>query len=134
FLDGPAPKFEAGRSNRAVLADWLVTSENRYFAANVVNRVWQDLCGTGLVAKVDDLDTLTGEERKEILDELANKFAANGFNVRWLIEGICLTKAYQRASTATGAGTAQRPVRTLSPDQVFAALDPSLGLTQVRGL
>ncbi|MBN9121427.1 MAG: DUF1549 domain-containing protein [Planctomycetes bacterium] len=134
FLDGPAPKFEAGRSNRAVLADWLAAPENRFFAANVVNRVWQDLCGTGLVATVDDLDTLSPEARKEILDELAAKFAASGFNVRWLVEGICLSKAYQRASIAsTVAGSAQRPVRTLSPEQVFASLDQSLGLKKGRG-
>jgi hypothetical protein len=135
FLEGPAPKFGGGRSPRAVLADWLATPQNRYFAANVVNRVWQDLCGTGLVSTIDDLDTLSPEERKQILDELAAKFAAGGFDVRWLVEGICLSRAYQRASTPGAApGTAQRPVRTLSPDQVFSALDQSLGLKKGRGL
>ncbi len=133
FLDGPPPKFGDGRAPRAVLADWLATPENRYFAANIVNRVWQDLCGTGLVSTIDDLDTLTADERKLILDELAAKFAASGFNLRWLIEGICLSKAYQRVSTAgDAAGSAQRPVRTLSPDQVFAALDQAVGLRKGR--
>src|SRR5262245_37717966 len=100
FLVGPEPEFKAGRSPRAVLADWLVSPKNPYFAANIVNRVWQDLCGTGLVSKIDDLDTISAEERKEILDELAAKFAASGFDLRWLVEGICLSKAYQRASLA----------------------------------
>ena len=135
FLEGPAPKFTTERSPRAVLADWLTTPENRFFAANVVNRVWQDLCGTGLVSTVDDLDTLEAEERKQILDELGAKFAANGFNLRWLVEGICLSKAYQRVSVPNSApGSAQRPVRTLSPDQVFAALDQALGLKKGRGV
>ena len=84
LLDGPPPKF-AGRAPRAVLADWLASSENPYFAANVVNRVWQDLCGTGLVSTVDDLDTLTAEERKQILDELSANFVASGYDLRWLI-------------------------------------------------
>ena len=133
FLDGPAPDFAAGAAPRAVLADWVVAGGNRYFAANVVNRVWQDLCGTGLVSTIDDLDTLPADERKEILDELAAKFAASGFNVRWLVEGVCLSKAYQRASTAAVTGAARRPVRALTPDQVFAALDQSLGLRKGRG-
>src|SRR5207247_1580063 len=125
----------AGRTRRAVLADWLATPENRYFAANIVNRVWQDLCGTGLVSTIDDLDTLEADERKLILDDLSAKFAANGFDVRWLMEGICLSKAYQRVSVASSApGSAQRPVRTLSPDQVFASLDQSLGLRKGRTL
>jgi hypothetical protein len=134
FLEGPAPVFSAGRAPRAVLAEWLATPENRFFAANIVNRVWQDLCGTGLVSTIDDLDTLGAEERKLILDELAAKFAASGFNMRWLIEGICLSKAYQRVSVSSDVpGSVQRPVRTLSPDQVFAALDQSLGLKKGRG-
>jgi hypothetical protein len=135
FLEGPVPQFPSGRTPRAVLADWLATPENRYFAANVVNRVWQDLCGAGLVSTIDDLDTLDADERKIILDDLAAKFAANGFDLRWLMEGICLSKAYQRASVASSApGSAQRPVRTLSPDQVFASLDQSLGLRKGRTL
>lgn len=130
FLDGTAPKL-AGKAPREVLADWLV-ADSKFFAANVVNRVWQDLCGTGLVSTVDDIDTLSADARKEILDELAAKFAASGFNVRWLVEGICLSKAYQRASGASGNAAAQRPVRTLTPDQVFASLDQSLGLKKGR--
>jgi hypothetical protein len=135
LLEGPAPKIPEGRSPRAVLAEWLATPENPYFAANVVNRVWQDLCGNGLVSTIDDLDTLDAEERKLILDELAAKFAANGFNLRWLVEGICRTKAYQQASAdSTATGSAQRPVRALSPDQVFAALDQALCLKKGRGV
>jgi hypothetical protein len=135
FLEGPAPQFPEGVAPRAVLADWLATPKNRFFAANVVNRVWQDLCGGGLVSSVDDLDTLEAAEREQILDELAAKFAANGFDLRWLVEGICLSKAYQQASNASAEpGSAQRPVRTLSPDQVFAALDQALALKKGRGL
>src|SRR5207248_6641132 len=135
FLDGPPPQFTNGRPPRAVLADWLATPRNRYFAANVVNRVWRDLCGTGLVSSADDLDTITAQERGLLLDELANKFAAGGFNLRWLVEGICLSKAYQRLSSAGVApGSAQRPVRTLSPDQIFASLDQALNLRKGRTL
>lgn len=135
LLDGTVPRFAAGKSPRAVLADWVVAADNPYFAANVVNRVWQDLCGTGLVSTVDDIDTLTVDERKQILDGLAAKFAAAGFDLRWLVEGICLSKAYQRVSVPGSApGSAQRPVRTLSPDQVFASLDQALGLKKGRGV
>jgi hypothetical protein len=135
FLEGPPPEFPEGKSPRAVLADWMATPKNRFFAANVVNRVWQDLCGAGLVSTVDDLDTLGADERAQVLDDLAARFAANGFNLRWLIEGICLSKAYQQASLSNPEpGSAQRPVRTLSPDQVFAALDQALSLKKGRGL
>jgi hypothetical protein len=135
FLEGPAPQFPEGRSPRDVLAEWIATPKNRFFAANVVNRVWQDLCGSGLVSTIDDLDTLDAAQREQILDELAAKFAANGFDLRWLVEGICLSKAYQQESLASPEpGSAQRPVRTFSPDQVFAALDQALSLKKGRRL
>jgi hypothetical protein len=135
FLEGPEPQFAEGRSPRVVLSDWLVSKQNPYFVANIVNRVWQDLCGTALVSSVDDLDTVSAEERQLILDELAAKFAASGFDLRWLIEGICLSKAYQQVSSATvETGTARRPVRTLSPEQVFATLDQALSLKKGRGV
>jgi hypothetical protein len=133
FLDGTEPKVPSGKPPRTVLADWMVVKENRYFAANVVNRVWQDLCGVGLVSSVDDLDGVDPAERRLVLDELAAKFAASGFNLRWLVEGICLSKAYQAAST-TEPGPARRPVRVLSPEQVLASLDQSLMLKKGRGI
>ncbi|OWK43030.1 DUF1549 domain-containing protein [Fimbriiglobus ruber] len=134
FLIGPAPEFRGSRSARAVLADWLATPENPYFAANVVNRVWQDLCGAGLVSSVDDLDTVEAAERGQVLDGLTAKFVASGFDMRWLIEGICLSKAYQLASSGSESSPGRRPVRTLTPDQVFASLDQSLGLKKGRGV
>jgi hypothetical protein len=134
FLGGTVPDFPSGRSPRAVLADWLAARENRFFAANVVNRVWRDMCGSGVVSTVDDLDAVEPAERKLILDELAEKFAASGFNIQWLVEGICLSKVYQRASAGSEPSPGQRPVRTLSPDQVLASIDQALSLKKGRGL
>jgi len=126
FLEGPAPRFPSGRSPRAVLADWLASPENRYFAANVVNRVWQDLCGTGLVSTIDDLDTLEGRGTQADPDELAAKFAANGFNLRWLIEAIASPSVPAGEYVQRRAWVGPAPSAGLSPDQVFAGLDQAL--------
>ena len=92
------------------------------------------MCGSGLVSVVDDLDLLGEKERSWILGGLAEKFAANGHNLRWLVEGICLSKDYQRASSkSVMPGSVQRPVRTLSPEQVFSSLDQALSLKKGRG-
>ena len=39
FLIGETPELTSKRSPRAVLAEWLTSPDNDYFAANVVNRV-----------------------------------------------------------------------------------------------
>ena len=55
FPDGTQPKFTNGAGPRAVLADWMVSPENKYFARAGANRVWSLFFGTGLVEPVDDL-------------------------------------------------------------------------------
>jgi hypothetical protein len=118
------------KSSRQVLAEWIVSPENRNFAATAVNRVWQHLCGKGLGGPVDELDQATPAERR-VLDELARLFVAAGYDMRWLIAGICKSKVYQQtaaAETESDAGLVRRPVKTLLPEQVFDSLEVALGL------
>ena len=83
------------KSPREALADWMVSPSNPNFASTAVNRIWQHLCGRGIVAEVDDLDQVIKEERT-VLDQLGKMFAESGYNMRWLIEGICKSDFYQR--------------------------------------
>ncbi|MGE5191992.1 MAG: DUF1549 domain-containing protein [Deltaproteobacteria bacterium] len=125
----PADKFP-----RDLLADWLASKENRNFAATAVNRVWQQLCGQGLIPHVDDLDQAAPKERAVVLDDLARQFADADFDVQWLIQGICKSRVYQRlCATADNPAEASplstyRPLKTLSPEQVFDSLCQALML------
>src|SRR5438105_9405589 len=40
FLGGEAPTIPAGKDRREVLAQWLTSPENPYFATSVANRIW----------------------------------------------------------------------------------------------
>jgi hypothetical protein len=88
--------------------------------------------GRGMTDSVDDLDQATEAERR-ILDELATKFVESGYDLRWLIAGICKSKVYQRecalpdeAENPTPTGV--RIVKTLSPEQLFDSLERALAL------
>lgn len=134
FLWSEEPaKIPDNRVPREVLADWMVARENRNFSATAVNRVWQQLCGVGLIPQVDDLDQVSSKQRGEMLDELARRFADAEFDVNWLVQGICKSKAYQRVSMAEEIReqsplSTHRPLKTLSPEQVFDALEQALML------
>lgn len=122
---------------RDVLAEWLASPENPNFAATAVNRVWQHLLGRDLVPEVDDLDLASKEERAEILDPLAAKFAEAKFDLRWLIAGICKSKVYRCASRKTGDVPTSprhgvRPLKTLTPEQLFDSLEQALMLPVSR--
>jgi Protein of unknown function (DUF1549)/Protein of unknown function (DUF1553) len=126
----PLTELPAAKSPREVLAEWMVSADNPNFAATAVNRIWQYLCGRGLVGSVDDLDRVTAEERR-MLDDLAKLFSASGHDVRWLITGICKSKVYQQtiaAEAEASDGFVRRPLKTLLPEQVFDSLEQALSL------
>ncbi|MCA9056159.1 MAG: DUF1553 domain-containing protein, partial [Planctomycetaceae bacterium] len=122
---------------RDVLAEWLTSDQNPTFAANAVNRVWQQLLGRGLVSSVDDLDLATPEERELVLDDLAKRFASAGYDMRWLISGICKSRAYQcEAHIQEGQRITllegRRPLKTMTPEQTFDSLEQALNLPVSR--
>jgi hypothetical protein len=130
WSDQPLKELPPAKSPRQVLAEWMVAPNNPNFAATAVNRTWQYLCGRGLAGSVDDLDRVTAEERR-VLDELAKIFIASGYDVRWLIAGICKSRVYQQAASAEDEGSdgvVRRPLKTLLPEQVFDSLEVALSL------
>jgi hypothetical protein len=126
----PLMELPTDKPPRQVLAEWLVSPQNHNFAATAVNRVWQYLCGRGLAGSVDDLDRVSPEERR-MLDDLAALFVASGYDMRWLIAGICKSKTYQQVAAAhfdMSDSFARRPLKTLLPEQVFDSLEQALNL------
>jgi hypothetical protein len=127
----PLKEIPAGKSSRELLADWMVSKDNPNFAATAVNRVWQYLCGRGLAGSVDNLDQVSPQERK-ILDDLAKLFVESGYDVRWLITGICKSKVYQQGvmqgTEKEQEGFVHRPLKALLPEQVFDSLEQALSL------
>jgi hypothetical protein len=130
-----APDDGGERLPRQLFAQWLTAAENPHFAATAVNRVWRQLCGRGLTQSVDDLDAATEDERDAVLDELAMRFAQGRFDLKWLIGGICKSRAYQFAAEGAEPSSALvgvRPLKALSPEQVFDALETAVGLPVSR--
>lgn len=115
------------------LADWMTSADNPTFAVAAVNRVWQHLLGRGLVADADELDLASPEERTLILDDLATMFEDSGYDLRWLVTGIVGSRAYQCVSANRNGDPASllegtRPLKTLTPEQVFDSLEQALML------
>ena len=132
FLTGEPAKIARDKTPRETLADWMVAPNNSMFAATAVNRVWQHLLGRGMTDSVDDLDKASPAERK-ILDDLAKLFIDAKYDLRWLIAGICKSQLYQRECIVLEETDGEpppglRPIKTLSPEQVFNSLEQALAL------
>ncbi|SFH60983.1 DUF1549 domain-containing protein [Planctomicrobium piriforme] len=111
FLGGDRPDV-AGKDRREVLAAWLASPENPFFATNFANRVWHHFFGIGIVEPVDDVRISNPASNPELLDALAHKFTEYGYDFRKLVRDICLSKTYQRST--------QRNESNLTDERNFA--------------
>ena len=121
----PPPRFSA----RAKLVEMALAPEDRdYFARAIVNRVWARLLGRGLVMPMDQMHSANPPSHPELLAWLARDTIAHGYDLRRLIRGLVLSRAYARESRWAGE-TPPRPslfavaaVRPLSPSQLACSL------------
>src|SRR5439155_15745567 len=100
-LFSKAPPLEGERDLRQALADWIVSDDNPYFARVLVNRVWADLMGRGLVEPVDDLRATNPPSNAALLDALAQDFRQNGYDLKKLLRTILTSRVYALSSTPT---------------------------------
>ncbi len=93
----PIPEEFAG-DRRVVLADWLTSSDNDLFSRSIVNKVWANYFGIGLVDPVDDLRASNPASNEPLLDALSAHFVESDFDMRELMRVIMNSEAYQRSN------------------------------------
>jgi hypothetical protein len=99
-LDGEPLSLDAAVDRRIHLANWLTSPKNEYFSRNIVNRVWGNFMGRGLVNPVDDVRATNPASNEELFSAVVKDFVAHGFDVKYLIRTIMNSAAYQRTSEA----------------------------------
>jgi hypothetical protein len=105
FLGGAVPNV-AGKDRRQVLADWLASPDNPYFAKNLANMVWNHFFGMGIVNEVDDVRVSNPASNQELLDELGKRFTGYRYDFKKLVKDICTSATYQRSTQATKSNEA----------------------------
>ncbi|MBX3239756.1 MAG: DUF1549 domain-containing protein [Chitinophagaceae bacterium] len=80
------------------LAQYLVQDNNGRLYRTLVNRIWAQLMGRGIVEPVDVMDNAPWSQ--DLLDWLASDFTANGYDIKRLIYTILTSKTYQLPSTS----------------------------------
>jgi hypothetical protein len=84
--------------NRLGLAIWLTSKENPLTARTIVNRLWEQLFGCGLVETLEDLGTQgAAPTHKELLDFLAYKFMNDyHWSIKKLLKEIVMSATYRQ--------------------------------------
>ncbi|RFC45436.1 MAG: Protein of unknown function DUF1553/DUF1549/Planctomycete cytochrome C [Verrucomicrobia bacterium] len=119
----PMMKVEGRRPNRLDLANWIMSPENPLTARVIVNRVWQQYFGRGLVETENDFGMQgTAPSHPELLDWLAVRFREGGWDLKELHRRIVTSKTYRQSSV-------QRPeLRERDPGNYLLARQQRLRL------
>jgi hypothetical protein len=86
---------DASRNDRLKELAAIITSQkNGRFPRTIVNRLWANLFGRGLVEPIDEMERPAWNE--DLLDWLAADFVASGYDLKHTLARICTSKAWQR--------------------------------------
>jgi hypothetical protein len=129
----PVPHY----SRLAQLAPRVTSTATSQFSRNIANRLWALMMGRGLVHPVDFQHSDNPAAYPELLDLLAREFAASGFDVKWFLRELALSRTYQRSSEPPPGASADvsdpshfavAALKPLSPEQLGWSVMQGVGL------
>jgi uncharacterized membrane protein len=97
------------------LADFLVQPKDGRLYRTLVNRVWAQLMGRGIVEPVDVMDNVPWSQ--DLLDWLASDFVADGHDIKKLLFKILTSRTYQLPSVGF-----KEEALIGAPDYVFSGM------------
>lgn len=98
FLQKNAPAADK-RQTRLDLAQWFVSQDNPLVSRVMVNRLWKQVFGQGIVKSLEDFGAQgSWPTHPELLDWLALDFVDHGWDVKRTIKLLVMSGAYQQSS------------------------------------
>lgn len=87
------------KKNRLGLAQWLLDDQHPLTSRVFVNRIWQEIFGTGIVKTSGDFG-MQGDlpTHPELLDWLARDFMEKGWDIKRLMKQIMMSATYTQSS------------------------------------
>ncbi|MCU1236981.1 MAG: hypothetical protein JWP63_4948 [Candidatus Solibacter sp.] len=138
-LDGKSIAIDSPEDRRIAFAGWLTSPENAMFSRTVINRVWANFMGRGLVDPVDDLRATNPASNEELLAALSKDFVANGYDVRRLVRTIMNSAVYQLSSEANATNQSDNVyyskhiIRRLGAEVILDAMSQVTGAPSAFG-
>ena len=111
--------------NRLTMAKWIASPDNPLTARVMVNRLWQELFGVGLVETAEDFGS-SGEppSHPELLDHLALRFEyEHSWSIKQLLRDLVLCATYRQSAWA------DPPKRLADPRNRLLSRGPRTRLT-----
>ena len=115
------------KPTRLELAKWLVDPANPLLARVIVNRIWQEYFGRGLVETENDFGTQgSAPTHPELLDWLATEFVRSGWSQKAIHRVIVNSAVYRQSSKSRPDLTEIDPGNRLLARQTRLRLDAEI--------
>jgi hypothetical protein len=108
FVLGESEPTYLDKDPRAELMQWLRQPENPYFSRAIVNRVWSNYFGIGIINPTDDMNLANPASNEPLLQYLADGLRDHGYDLHWLHREIATSDAYQRSTIANASNSHDR--------------------------
>ena len=95
-----AADFTRVSDRREVLADWMTSPENPFFARAIANRLWAHYFGRGLVEPIDDLRETNPAVNEPLLAAVASHLVEVKFDLKAFTRTLVGSRLYQLSSVA----------------------------------
>ena len=118
------PWTETLPKNRLGLAQWLTDPKHPLTSRVMINRLWAQVFGSGLVTSSENLG-MQGDlpTHPELLDTLAVDFVRSGWNTKAMLRRLVLSATFRQSSTPSAKA------REKDPANKYLARGPVLRLT-----
>ncbi len=136
FPDGKKITIQPHEDPRKVFADWLISPENQWFNRCIVNRLWQQFLGRGIIEPADDIRDDNKPSNPKLLAYLESELVKSGYDLKHICRVILNSRTYQLSSIPQSSSPkaealfAYYPVRKLDAEVLIDALDYLSGTEQ----
>lgn len=111
---------------RVLLADWLTSPENPFFARALANRIWYHIFGRGVVDPVDDFRESNPPSNEQLLVALAKELVRGDYDLRHLVRTILCSNTYQRSYRVESAKSTSGRVANEKALKYFSHAEPRI--------
>lgn len=94
-LFGDSLNNTAPEDRRKAFASWVTSDENPYFTKVIVNRLWAEVFGRGIVDPLDDWSETTRVSHPELLDLLCKIMKATDYDVQQFMRVLFHTRLFE---------------------------------------
>lgn len=101
-------------NDRLGLSKWLFDAENPLTSRVIVNRLWQEIFGRGIVSTSDDFGNQGAlPSHPELLDYLAVDFREKGWDIKYILKLMVTSSTYKQSSASN------EKIRKIDPDNLY---------------